>query len=33
MVKTYVRTSKWAFQVWMAWTSYPKGQSRQNPKR
>ena len=32
MVGTFVRTSKWAFAVWMAWTSYPKRNSGQNPK-
>ncbi len=24
MIKDVVRTSRWAFDVWMAWTSYPK---------
>ena len=24
MIKDWVKTSRWAFNVWMAWTSYPK---------
>ncbi len=31
MLKDVVRTSKWAFDVWMAWTSYPKGKTE--PKK
>lgn len=27
MLKDMVRTSKWAFDVWMAWTSYPKAKA------
>lgn len=29
MFKEAVRTSKWAFDVWLAWTSYPKPKSGQ----
>ena len=29
MIKDVVRTSTWAFDVWMAWTSYPKAKPAQ----